>query len=500
MKHILFHANAKNQYKIALLIKEKAFASNNLNKNYISPLISRGLTPDSILALSLKYNDKGKAPVSVIKEHLETILKACRQLSTDTLLVGDSAYFKTLTKLRKAEPHYGYIKPCAIKGYEDIQVILTINYQTLFYNPAIQEKLDMSLDTLMNHVQGTHVDLGTNIIHKANYPSTMLDIRKQLTELLKYPFLSCDIETKSLELAEAGLATISFAWSEHEGCAFAIDRGPSDEVKDFLCDFFELYQGTLVYHGGTYDIKILIYELFMDHSLDIKGIVYGLELMYQKVHDTKLITYLATNTTAGNVLGLKENAFEFAGNYAQEDIKDTTLIPLPQLLEYNLVDCLATWYVFNKNYVQMVEDQQLNIYKEIFIPSMKVITHMELIGMPMNAATIKITSNKLNLIASGNNFILNQSQLIKNWCWRKQRERFIEKNLLLKRKFKPIEEFAKDLNPNSPTQLQDLLYEEFGFDVIDKTDTGLPATGGDTLKKLLNKLIEEHTITDKELE
>ena len=57
-----------------------------------------------------------------------------------------------------------------------------------------------------------------------------------------------------------------------------------------------------------------------------------------------------------------------------------------------------------------------------------------------------------------------------------------------------------DLNPGSPKQLQNLLYTWMGFKVIDKTDTGLPATGGDTLKKLLNKLIVDHNLTDKELE
>jgi len=500
MKHILFHTNPNNLYKTAVLIKDRAFSKDNINKHYISPLIKQGITPDSILALSLKYNDQNKAPVKLIKEHLDTVLRACGQLNIDTLLVADTAYFKTLTKLRKAEPHYGYIKPCAIDGYSHINVILSVNYQSLFYNPTVQDKLDMSLRTIMGHLQGTHINLGTNIIHTAHYPLTTSHILNRLQQLHQYPELSCDIETKSLILSEAGIATISFAWSEHEGISFPVDRGSTDQVKEYLKEFFEHYEGTLIYHGGTFDIKVLIYNLFMKDPLDTVGLIDGLEIMYKRVHDTKLITYLATNTTSGNVLGLKQNAFEFAGNYAVEDIKDTTLIPLPELLEYNLVDSLSTWYVFKKNYPIMVSDNQLQIYNEIFIPSMKVITHMELIGMPMSKIAIEFIFIKLNAIKDSESRKLNASQLIKDWCWKMQREAFIEKNLLLKIKINPLEDFAMSLNPSSPKQLQNLLYDYFEFEVIDKTDTGLPAVGGDTLKKLLNNLISKHIITEKELE
>jgi len=500
MKHILFHPNSNNQYEIAILVKDKAFASQNIEKNYITPLIKRGVTPDSMLALSLKFNEFGKAPAKLIKEHLQTVLKACVQLHINTLVVTDTAYFKTLTKVRKAEPHFGYILPCKIKDFEHINIILSVNYQSLFYNPTLQTKLDMSLDTVKNHIQGTHIDLGTDIIKHAEYPRRTHEIQAMLVKLLEYPELTCDIETASLDLSTAGVATITFCWNQHEGCAFAVDRGHTDEVYDFLRTFFIQYKGKLIYHRGTFDIKMLIYKLFMNDPLDVKGLIDGLEVMYKNVDDTLLITYLATNTTAGNVLGLKENAFEYTGNYAQDDIKDTSLIPLPELLEYNLIDGLATWYVYNKNYPIMIQDNQLDIYNEIFIPSMKVITHMELTGMPMNTQTIKNTTLTLTLIRDANTFELQRSQLVKDWCWKMQREAFIMKNLILKTKINPIEDFAKPFNPASNKQVQNILYDYCALEVIDKTDTGLPAVGGDTLKKLLNKLVLEHNITDEELE
>ena len=38
-----------------------------------------------------------------------------------------------------------------------------------------------------------------------------------------------------------------------------------------------------------------------------------------------------------------------------------------------------------------------------------------------------------------------------------------------------------------------------GFEIIDRTDTGLPATGAKTIKKLRNQLISKYAITEEEL-
>ena len=53
--------------------------------------------------------------------------------------------------------------------------------------------------------------------------------------------------------------------------------------------------------------------LFMKKRGDTKGLVNGLNIMCRSIEDTKIIKYLATNTTAGNVLGLKPSAHEFTG-------------------------------------------------------------------------------------------------------------------------------------------------------------------------------------------
>ena len=535
MKHIIYSANADNKYEVAILIKESAFKQKALTEHYFDPLAKLGLQPDSMIGLSLTYNTQNKAPISLVNDSLETILKACEKLGITTLLVADATYFKKLTGERKAEPHHGYIKPCnitrpvdvydkinenykTIKQPYQIDIILSVNYQQLFYKPDVQDRLTMSLETLANHNQGTHVDLGQDIIHSSEYPNSVRDIQNTLERLHAYPELTCDIEAFSLIFNQAGIGTISFAWDHHNGVAFPVDyktlevppivkndhygyQVDNKGIKKLLRNFFETYKGKLTYHGGTYDIKVLIYELFMDNLLDNRGLIRGLNVMYRSIDDTKIITYLATNSTAGNVLGLKPNSFEYTGNYAEEDIKDIRLIPLDKLLKYNLIDSLATWYVKNKNLPIMIADQQQDIYDTIMIPSMKLITHMELTGMPMDPEHIEVMHKTLLDVIFKQKHILKMSQLIKDYEWARQREACVIANLLLKRKVRPIADFYEKFNPASTKQVQELLYGDdmFNLKIIDKTDSGAPAVGAKTLKKHLNHLINKHNLTKGEL-
>ena len=102
-----------------------------------------------------------------------------------------------------------------------------------------------------------------------------------------------------------------------------------------------------------------------------------------------LYTYLAKNSTTEVKLDLKSNALEFAGNYGI-NVKDASALPVEVLLEYNLKDCLATWYVYNK-YKAIVEKQNLlKPYTTIFQPSIKVLLKMMLTGLPLDLSLIHI--------------------------------------------------------------------------------------------------------------
>lgn len=524
MRHHIF-TEAEN-YSVAVLIKGTSFNKKEIENNYINPMISKGIQKDAFIAFTLKYNDEGKASVKFIKEYLELLLPMLESVGVKYLYVADSSYFKILTGQSKAEPHFGYVLPCKVKGFEHIQVALGVNYQALIYNPTLQDKLNMGLDAIAAKVSGTYTAIGTGIIHSSEYPTTVGQIAAALEKLHQYPAISADIEAFSLSFDKAGIGTIAFAWDEHNGIAFACDYAevwlsggfhdpvlndreydtvdiaachgfnkPNKEVRALLLKFFTTYKGEITWHHSPYDLKAIIYALWMDNLLDRQGMLSGLDVMTNKMHDTKVIAYLATNSTAGNNLGLKPLAHEFAGNWAVEEIKDIRKIPLPELLQYNLVDALSTQYVKKKYWPIMVQDSQLELYQSLMMPSQKAIIQMELVGLPLSASKVQEVKGKLEAIQTKHKEAIQQSKLIKlmnmlltdsewenDYESRKAKAKNPHKILPKDRSTFPDKVF----NPNSGPQLQKLLYEQMGLPILDRTDTQQPATGADTIEKLIN--------------
>lgn len=501
MRHHLFETNPINDYKIALLMKPAAFSRDELIRHYVDPLTQLGVPKQDVIAFTLSYNESGKAPAKHIKEYLEVLLAELQDLNTEYLYVTDGDYFKVLTKSSKAEPHQGYVLPCAIKGYEGMKVVLGTNYQALIYNPDLKQKLDRSLNAVASHISGTYKIPGADIINSAVYPETLSQIDQFLAKLHGFPELSADIEAFSLSFNEAGIGTIAFAWDEHNGGAFTCDYsyvldpqlGMYGEfiinraVRDKLRNFFETYKGKLTWHNAGYDLKVLIYTLWMKSLDDTAGLLKGLEIMTRLFDDTKIIAYLATNTTAGNVLGLKPLAHDFAGNWAKDDIKDIRKIPLNELLQYNLIDALSTNYVLKKYYPIMVQDNQEDLYKSLMLPTVKLLLQTELTGMPMNKARIQEIKAELEAMQKVHLDVIENSSYIKMMNLLVQTAKMEATNAKLKVKQHPLEKFADEkFNPNSGPQLQKLLYELLGLPIIDTTDTGQPATGAETLEKLIN--------------
>lgn len=519
MKHHLFTPSTSGAYPIALLLKGSAFKKQEIQRYYVDKITKQGITDDNVFAMSLEYNDVGKAPVKHIKEYLDALLPELSACHTEYLYVGDSAFFKVLVGQAKADSHAGYVMPCTIKGYEHMKVVLGINYQQLIYNPDLEVKINEGLAAMVSHMQGAYNAPGTGIIHKAVYPQGHQAIQEALNALLEYETLSADIEAFSLRFNEAGIGTIAFAPDKHNFVAFPCDYKPnkstlhelSEEkrkefgrfvpdpvVRAMLKQFFTDYKGKLIWHNIGYDAKVIVYTLWMKDLSDTVGMLEGINVMTRHFDDTKLIKYLATNSTAGNVLGLKPSAQEFAGNWAVEDIKDIKMIPLDQLLQYNGVDCLSTMYVHEKYHPIMVRDNQQALYEGLFKDSVKVILQMELTGMPMSKKRLIKVKRVLEKLSARALKAVMSSPLIQMMNALVATKAMEAANAKLKTKQHPLEKFlgVEVFNPRSNQQLQKLLYELMMLPVIDTTDTGQPATGGDTLEKLLNHC---HTDSHKKI-
>ena len=172
----------------------------------------------------------------------------------------------------------------------------------------------------------------------------------------------------------------------------------------------------------------------------------------------------------------------------------TCEIPTKELLEYNLKDTLATWYVYDKNKPKMLADNQEGVYKSLMLPSIKLILQMELTGVPLNADEVQVAKVKLTTIRDRHSVALAKSDIIKAFTVNLKEKARDAANAKLKVKVKPLSDFVSTkFNPASNKQLQELLYETLELPVLDLTDSKAPAVGAKTIKKLI------HHTTDVEV-
>lgn len=484
MRYATFEDSTEG-YKVALLV-------NNINKSeiqkaYIDPT---PLEARELLVLSLfQHPTKKKTPISEVKEYITSeLLPVLEEQNIEYVLCADAAYFKKLTDQTKAEAFAGYVLD---SPYGSFKVIYIPNYETMWYNPDhVKELIQRAATAYYSHQCGVYAHPGNDLLKSAHYPINSVGIADWLGQLYGFAELTCDVETFSLKHVTSGIGTCSFAWNKHEGVAFPVDLMETDlesqQVRRNLRDFFENYSGKLIFHNAAFDIYILIYQLWMKNILDTEGLLKGLSVMTRHFDCTKIITYLATNSCAGNDLSLKFNAQEFAGNYALhgEDIKDITKVPLEDLLRYNLIDSCSTWYVKEKHEPTMDADQQRDIYENLFLPSLIDIIEMQLTGMPVNIE--KVAEARKTLQADEDSAVerMKSCNIMRNFKAMLDEKWVNKRNSELKVKRVTTADSKEEFNPNSSTQLQALLFEMLDLPILSYTDSKLPSTDSDTIKDL----------------
>lgn len=484
MRHLTFSKIEQTNYPICFLVP--SIRKDEIRKAYVDP---HGLDPDEVLVLDLHYAEgKKKTPVAEMKKFInEELLETLADVKVELLIVADADYFKTLAGVSKADVNLGYVLDCA---YGPWKVVYVPNYRTIFYDPdKVRGKIAQAIDALKAYRAGLYEAPGSSIIHFEAYPQTPDEIAVWLEKLIEMDVdLSSDIEAFSLKHVTAGIGSITFCWNQHEGISFPVDLGPDPElVREMLKIFFKNFKRKILWHNAAYDLHVLIYQLFMKDILDTEGLLEGLAVMLRDGgwEDTKIITYLATNSCSGNKLGLKDQSQEFSGNYALlDEDPDITKIPLPDLLRYNLVDGLSTWYVYHKHYDTMVRDQQLPVYRELFQPAIVDIVQMQLTGMPVDMEEVKRVKHLLQIDFDAAVSRIEQSKCVQRYTYRLNERWVAKRNSELKVKRVTLADANEIFNPNSGPQLQGLLYEMLGLPVISVTDTKQPSVDGDTLKAL----------------
>ena len=511
MRYVTFSDKEQPTYDIAILAP--VIQQKEMLKYYVEPYLKG--QEDRVIAFTLHRPKKINKATQI--EYLEELLPAVIDLKVKYLIVCDGEYFKTLTKAKTVDAGSGYVLDCVVGGFK---VIYCPSYRQIFCDPdKVKIKIDQAFKALNAHMWGKYEDPGKDIVKFAAYPKTVPEIKAWLDRLIDMDVdLTGDIEGFSLKHFSCGLASISFSWNKGEGIAFPIDirelYGPglkgqvmerhfNEEVRALLKDFFIRFWRNgrkMIWHNISFDVYVLIYQLFMDDILDQEGLLDGLIIMLENWDCTKLITYLATNSCAGNKLGLKYQSQEFTGNYAVEDIKDVLKIPEDKLLKYNLIDTLATWFVREKHYDTMVKDEQQEIYEGLFKDAIVDIIQMQLTGIPVNRTEAVKVNGELQQWSDIARAKMMDTIVVQDFTeylrlkWHtKAHEKWKTKTCTMDEV--PVNK-ETTFNPNSAPMLQMLLYDKqyMGFPVIDLTDSKLPATGGETLEKLLNHTEEPDEI------
>lgn len=447
-------------------------------------LVSKPLARDSS-HFYLSDLPEGIEPIVVPKL---TTVKLIREWIQENISIDTAVVLCSISSITKALTGKNSIQA---QGYVldteyEYRLISMPSYEQRFHAPErITEAIDRAKDAYRAWLQGSYKEPGADVIHSATYilDNDLDGLNRFLQGLQSYPSLSCDIETYSLKHYSAGIGSIAFAWDEHNGGAIYVNNNP--EYIQALAEFFLNYIGNLKYHNISFDVYVLIYVLYMDSLLDQKGLLHGLEVMLRNWDCTQLISYLATNSCSGNHLSLKEQAQEFAGDYALTEIKDITQIPVEDLLRYNLIDACSTWYVYNKHWGTVVADNQLTIYRDLFKPSTVDVIQMQLTGAPINLNRVQEVSDELTALETALIDSIRTNQItIAFTDWLNQ-EWVTYKNSTLKNKKVTLADAKKEFNPNSGKQLGKLI-TWLNLPVLDTTDTGAIATGKNVIRDYLN--------------
>lgn len=497
MHHLTYAATEQPNYPLCFLVP--VIRKNEIQKEYIDAF---NIPHDDVLVLDLHYSQtQKKTPVKEMKEFIVSeLVPTLTDMGVQYIVVSDAEYFKALTKVAKVEVNLGYVLDCEFGPWK---VVYVPSYRSIFYDPVkVRAKIKQGMDALVAHAAGNYQTPGNSIIHFAEYPQTYSEIAAWLERLLEMDCdLSIDIEAFDLKHHKAGIGTITFCWSKHEGIAFAVDYVPiegateapfgrnvrDETIRALLRDFFERYLKRTIYHSISYDVYVLIYQLYMTNLLDTEGLLQGMEVLLRNWEDTKLITYLATNSCAGNRLSLKDQAQEFSGNYAQSEIEDITRIPLPDLLRYNLIDGLSTWFVYEKHWQTMLDDQQEDIYVNLFKPATIDIIQMQLTGLPVNKQRAIEVNAKLTQEEEALNKKIQSNPIIQEFTQDYLDVEYAKKmNEKWKKKRITPQEANQVFNPNSDLQKRALFFDCLGLPVINLTDNKLPSTNGETIEALMN--------------
>lgn len=490
--------------------KTNLFFYTDSNKGEVDKfyLEANGIPADDWYFITAVNGNNGKPPAKkVVRAELEEFFQLPSSQDLELIVTNNSAYFKELAGVTKTEAYIGSIRESNQK-YGRFKVVYVPAIGSVLYSPnKYNVLLEVGIETIQKALQDKDTDVSKFLEGKKYFrPTTYKGIKKALERLARVTTpLAIDVEAFSLKHPTAGLGTIGFALDENTSIAIPVDhtdsvtgnRRHNGKIRALLKEFFiKTKNQKHIYHNISYDAKVIIYSLFMDSIDDRKGLLEGMEYVLHNWEDTQIISYLCFNSTDRPDLSLKFQALSFAGNWAElvgDDIKDISKVDNEKLCYYNAIDCNATWYVYNKNYPLMVEENQEHLYHNLFKPTQEVLIKAMMTGICIDMDRVLVVEKELTEVLETMTNKMNNFDGVAEFNEMLRKEQLHKDNL--KRKTPKGMETIKDwlFNPGSDNHIRTFMYDILKIPPEHFTDTGKPATND----KAITTALASPSVSDK---
>ena len=480
------------------------FDIDDIYKHYIDPIKDKlGDKVNEIVIISIYDSEiTGKTyPVKKMDKALEEVYKFIEHFDISFVYIIDKDISNRIS-MDKSKDMRDIFTEAREKCIQSTRFMCGVNYKTISRTPSNEPVLEQSLHDLVLEVNGVASANGSReIVNKLGlqleYPETINEVEDVLNKLLLEPMVSFDIETYSLRTELASVATISFSPDKKTGYSFTTNfvTDPKDrypQIKPMLREFFEQFSNTKMAFNSLYEGRILSYELFMEHPLDILGARKGINTIYNNCEDPLLLEFCLRNSSIKPEINLKALLYRYFGNYGI-NVEDITKHSKENLLYYGNLDSIGLHWLF-PDQVKEADSGDMRYY-EFLKKTRKVITEAELFGMHMDLGRVKELEKSVLAESEKELRKLSRNPLVIST------ENYLAadsygKNFSNKRTVKSIADYRKPFNPNSGSQVSKLLYDVMDLPVLLKTEKGNPSTDKDTLKMLGEMFEDDPVVSD----
>lgn len=488
MNHLKFPSST-GAFHFALLVDAEYLNRVGIYESFVTDIREKLGTQDiGCLVISAP---SGKTPLAELRAKFDDLEVDLKQAGLTYLLCSSNQWWRVFSPKNVRTSIGSYLEE---RGFK---IFPTGTHLDKHSSIDLQAGYRRSIEVFCNVASGQNTEA---TVAQSKYVRQYINIYAATTKAYsRFPkVFSIDLETFSLDFTKAGVATLSIT-GDSTTTVFKVnhpDIPKSGLVKSNLklLERFRQYLRKLfkqadkiIIHNSGYDVKVLIYWLYMDYLGDYKGMLEGIQTFRNKIEDTLIMAHILRNSTIKNNLSLENLAKEIYGEYGLGDaIKDVSKVPIDELCNYNATDTEATMYLYHTFKQQLLDDGLDKVYRELQLPFQMVLTQAELVGMPVDMDRVVEVGRMLQKRADNALKVIRASSYHQEATLKIQELNLVKRNAKLVNKVTLDTIPIVDVNMNSAPQKNILFYDVMGLPPIAKTASGNDTTQAKVMEAYLN--------------